>query len=242
MFATTASSADNDARRTLLLATPVPTSSLMERSILEIYRHALEPLNYSLKLRRCEPMRCTLLANHDQVDGELMRYRSYGKLVPNMVRVEASPITMAWAAFTTVKELKLQNWQQVANSGLTIGYMAGIPYVAENLNQRVASSQLIKLRHWQEGLEKLRTEEINIYIGAESLVNKLLTLSENRHIHHAGVVGKIPLYTYLNKKHSDLATALSLKLEQMKIDGVFDLFRQPSSLKIPEKSHSVNKK
>ena len=210
----------------LTLATPVTVSNPYFKWLREIYRSALNQLGYRLVIRQCEPMLCTQLANLGKVDGELTRYAGYQSLVPTLIRVSESPFDTAWSAFTIDKNLKIENWQQIHDSQLTIGYLAGLPYLAQNLITEKAESRVTKVRHWRVGVNHLKTGKIDLYIGADALVTPFLSVPEYSQIYRAGVISSIPLYAYLNQKHGQLAIKLSAIIAEMKSNGrIEELFQ-----------------
>ena len=210
----------------LVLVTPAPVTNFVVQRATAVYDEALRKLDYSLEIRRCEPILCTLLANRGEVDGELMRAAMYQSLVPDLVKLTESGLSIRWAAYSVDKELRLQNWQHIRHSGLRVVFLAGLPYLESKLSGGVAGTQLTKVRHWSLGLDRLKRGEADIYVGSDAVVGAFLDRPEYDGIYRAGIIDTLPLYLYLNKKYAKLAAELSLVIAEMKEEGQIDKIYQ----------------
>ena len=148
--------AEGENQKHLVLVTPGPKTNLDIQWAMAVYGEALGKLDYSLEIRRCEPMLCTLLANRGEVDGELMRAAMYQSFVPDLVKLTEAGLSITWSAYSVDKQLRLENWQHIRDSGLNVVYLAGLPYLERKLSGGNAGTQLTKVRHWTLGLDKLK--------------------------------------------------------------------------------------
>ena len=171
-------------------------------------------------------MLCTLLANRGEVDGELVRSAMYQSFVPNLIKLKESGLSIRWSAYSVDKELRLQSWQHIRDSGLKVVYLAGLPYLERKLSGGNAGTQFTKVRHWTLGLDRLKKGVGDIYVGSDEIIAAFLGGPEYNGIYRAGIIGTLPLYLYLNKKHDQLAAELSLIIARMKEQGQIDKIHQ----------------
>ena len=226
LFSHLAIAAESENRNNLVLVTPSPPTNLDARWATEVYSTALHKLGYSLEIRRCEPMLCTLLANRGEVDGELLRAAMYQSFVPELIKLTEPGLSLTWSAYSMDKQLGLQSWQDIRDSGLRVIHLSGVPYVEKKLSGGVVGTELTRVRHWRLGLDKLKRGEADIFVESEGVINSFLESPEYDGIYRTGVIEMMPLYLYLNKKHRHLATKLSLVLAEMEAEGQTDKIRQ----------------
>ena len=206
----------------LVLATPGSSSNLYIRWATAVNRMALKQLNYTLTIRHCEPLHCSDLAKQGAIDGELVRHASYQKYAPELIRLNVSLFNSTWAAYGTNLSRRFNSWSELSNSRLKTGYMRGSAFVPDHMTDRASETQLVKIRHWKNGLVSLRKGDLDLYIAPQEIMVEDLKLAENRAIHLVGVIDKQPIFTYLNQKHSDLAVKLSLVIAEMKKRGAIE--------------------
>ncbi len=220
LFFCISTTAAPDDKKLLVLVSPLPAGSWYVQWVTEVYEKALGKLGFTLAVRPCQPRLCTELAREGEVDGELMRAAIYQSLVPDLLRLEESWVPITWSALSNDKNLKLTSWSQVRNSGLRIEYLDGLPYLDSHLAPTSPATQVAKVGHWTIGLKRLVRGEVDVYIGSDEILGAYLDHPDYKGLYRAGVIERLQLYVYLNKKHEKLAGDLSSVLTEMQADGV----------------------
>ena len=90
----------------------------------------------------------------------------------------------------------------------------------------VNKKNLSEVGHWSQGLKKIIAKRTDIYVEVERTVLRALKTDEfkNENIKIAGVMEKVDLYTFLNKKYANLVPQLAAILKEMKKDGTIKNF------------------
>lgn len=210
----------------IVLATIAPPDNFYAKWAEAVYGKALLSLGYKLQMRRCSPTLCTQLASHGEVDGEVLRAYAYQRVAPNLVRVEESALPLTWAAFATDDSIEITSWQAARDSGLRIAFVKGLPYLEQRFNGVASGTRVSKVGHWSVGLNKLNRGEIDVFVGADEVAGSYRQRPVYGRIHRAGTIESMPLYSYLHKKHANLAEKLARTLGEMKAQGEIEYFFQ----------------
>ena len=212
-------STPSDATKLLTLACHSPDSTYHLQRAKAIFGRALAHLGYDLTIRRCEPNLCTQLANHDLVDGELLRVAVYQERVPTLFMVEEPTLFATWSAYSLSRTIQVRDWQQIIDSDYRISYLAEIPFLDHHLLGKVPQKRLVKIKHWMAGLNSLRSGKADILISADQVDSTSIENSQQFHFQKTPLSKAVPLYTFLNKKHQQLAKDRAAIMVKMKTNG-----------------------
>ena len=184
-----------------------------------IYQRAFDRLGVKLEMITCEPLECALNVRRGLVDGELARSVYFAEKFPELVRVEEPALSIVASAFSTSPMIAVDGFSSLRNSGYRVAYMRGYFLLDNELEKLKQDVVLVKVAHWKDGLKKLSSGEVDVFVGVEKTV--LLEMARNRHsrIRKAGEVSRIPVHAYLQKRHDHLALQLSDMIKQMKQNG-----------------------
>lgn len=230
LWANTLFSTPSDATKLLTLASHSPDSTYHLQRAKAIFGRALAHLGYGLTIRRCEPSLCTHLANHNRVDGELLRVAIYQKRVPTLFMVEEPTLSVTWSAYRLNRTVQVRDWQQIIDSDFRISYLAEIPFLDHHLLGKVPQKRLVKIKHWMAGLNNLRSGKADILISADHVDSTSIENSQQFHFQKTPLSKAVPLYTFLNKKHQQLAKDLAAIMMKMKANGEISAIEQALSI------------
>lgn len=165
-----------------------------------------------------------------RIDGTFFRIAEFGRLYPNLVRVDEPLFEAGFCAYAKDEGLKggvslesLQNW---TGKGLAIGYTRGI-MATELLLAKTGLKKRHRLfamtDHFQ-CLRMLQEGRVDLVIGTSQLVEDVLERKKmwSSGIYRAALLDSRVGYIYLNAKHIDLAPRLEEAIRQSKFDGSFE--------------------
>jgi hypothetical protein len=207
---------------------PRVESSVLRSPLESVYVEALSRLGVSVSFIGCTPAACGKYVTSGKADGELARAAVYEEIYPELLRVEESILEIRASVFSADAKLKLDNWDDIIESDNRVAYMTGNYLIHQKLKGKISTRNMVHVKHWTEGLDKISNQQADIYIGVESTV--LQDIKQNqRPIHLIGQLEVVEVFPYFNKKHKTLAKSLAEKLREMKKDGT--LKKLLSSLK-----------
>ncbi len=192
-----------------------------------VYREAFRRLGLGFAHRQYPTLRCGVMANNGEVDGEPARVGNYANAYPNLIRVEEPVLTLKTAAFAGNPSLSLNGWDSLKNTPYRVEYLKNSVNTERELSQRVPAERLSDVGTISQGLKKLQAGHTDIFVGTEAIVMRILAREsfKDKGIHQVGVMQEITLYPFLHKKHSPLAPKLAEVLRQMKAEGVFEQYQ-----------------
>jgi hypothetical protein len=192
-----------------------------------IYREAFRRLGYNFKYLAYPARRATVLSDHGDVDGEIHRVADYGKVHPNLVRVDEPHFSARFAAYASRPLAVSDGWDSLAQTRYRIEYRMGNLKCETELPPRVDAARLSTVASAALGLRKLAAGRTDLYIDGELMVEGLLRSPEFRStsIHQVALMDQINGYAFLQLKHKALAGRLSATLARMKKEGVIEAYR-----------------
>jgi hypothetical protein len=156
------------------------------------------------------------IAGAGEVDGEPARIYTYGESHPNLVRVNEPGYHMNDRAYTTNTSIGVLNgWNILKEKDYSIAYARGMKISRDNLANAVKPERLNDISTAYQGLQKLATKRLDLYIDDDSVTTPLLNSNslELQEIRVAGLMETTPLYMYIHKKHRELAPKLAEVIE-----------------------------
>jgi len=197
---------------------PRAEGSAVRRALESVYRESLNRLGVSVSFKGCTPASCGKYVTNGAVDGEMARALFYNTIYPELVRTNEKVFSVNISAFSTNSSLKFNSWDDFSNSKYKVAYISAYYLIDKNILKRMSSSNIIYVKHWADGLQKLSGNLADIYIGVERTVLNELSGNESN-IHKIGTLETLDLYPYFNKKHKLLSDKLAQTLKEMKKDG-----------------------
>jgi hypothetical protein len=211
----------------LIIGSPVPENSpdgLFQKLLIsEIYRR----VGVKATIKYYPMKRCSYLANRGDIDGETERVYNYNTMFPNLIRVESSTRAFTFAVYAG-KPLHLagEGWGMLKDTPYNVEYQRGVKKAQEKLTELVPSGNLSETNLVEHGIKKLITGRTDLFVTFEHWIKTGLHTEEFRghSIHQVGILEEAPLYTYLHKKHRELAPKAAEVLKQMKADGILETY------------------
>lgn len=190
----------------------------------EIFRH----LGIKVEFRDYPSKRASMEADAGNVDGEPARPYQYTDEYQNLIRVEEVIFNIAYAAFSAQASIpQLNGWESLRGTHYKVEYMRGIRTTESNLSRVVKKENLSDVTEPVQGLKKLISERVDLFVDNESVILTLLQTPEfkNSKIRMVGVMDSVPLYPYLHKKHAALAPKMVEIIKAMKAEGLIEQYR-----------------
>lgn len=195
-----------------------------------IYAEAFRRMGVPLEVASYPTARLPLLLERSLIDGEMARALVYGKLHPNLVRVNESVLVGAFALYTSKPELRLGDLKDLLTSSLRVEYRLGVLSCEAAMKAAVSGERLSTIATTRQGVEKLLRDRTDVYCDIDLAVLNVLYgpplpgVGALRTLMQIG--DPAPLYPYLNPKHADMAVRLAAVLKQMKQEGVVEQYRK----------------
>lgn len=214
----------------LVMATMLePQSTSAGRWLGLIYTEAFRQLGVAVEIRRFPAARATAEAVAGNIDGELARVYGYAAMHPSLMRVPEAPFSASNAAYTRHPAIHLPDgWESLRGTGYRVDYRFGYPVVRQRLAAVLPPGSFNGVLNAELGLRKLAVGRSDLYIDTAEVIDPMLASPEFMHagIRRAAVMERMPIYSYLNKKHEKLAMRLSAVLKKMRDSGQVEQLRQ----------------
>ena len=203
-----------------------PAQQPLYRFYERLYGEAFRRLGYQFAYQVYPSKRASVMANAGEVDGEPQRLRDYAVSYPNLIRVNEPSFTNRVLAFATNRAIQLDGWDSLRGTPYRVDYRLGSVVAEQELRGRVPSQQLSGVPTAIQILKKLKSRHTDIYVDMEWAVLPVLQTEEFKGsgIVTVGVMSSNLSYPFVHKKHALLAPKLADVLQQMKKEGVYDLF------------------
>lgn len=194
----------------------------------QLFSEAFKRLDIEYEYKFYPPKRGSKMADHGQVDGETNRAYSYAKHHPNLIRIDQPVYNTGIIAVVTSPDLRLNTWDSLKGTKLKVNYRDGIMIAHHNLRERVPRDNLETVKSAKQGLKKLLTGRIDVFVDTESTLAPMLLSGqyESEKLWVAGVMEHITVHPYLHIKHRDLAEKLEATLEKIRAEGLHREFRE----------------
>lgn len=204
-------------------------STISGRWLRRIFGEAFKRVGVALEITVASTKRLSALSDDGSIDGEFLRVYGYGAAHPNLVRVEESAFSVVFALYTANPSLRLARLEDLATLRGNGEYRRGLLVCESRLKQLLPDNRLTDVNTTEQGLKKLLAGRSDFLCDIDVAVNNELASPDFR-----GVTGirklidldnPLPLHTYLQKKHADLAPRLAAVLKQMKAEGLIERYR-----------------
>ncbi|MCP3892916.1 MAG: amino acid ABC transporter substrate-binding protein [Desulfobulbaceae bacterium] len=189
------------------------------------YTEIFKRLDVKLKIKYFPMKRASVEADVGRVDGEALRIYSYAAIHPNLVRVEEYLLSEKIVAYVNrsseIRELK--GWDSLLNTSYRVNYIRGSKICGDNLTRVVNKENLYTITNAIQGLRKLSTNRIDVYVASEPSVVSFISDPQNDlygKIRKAGLMESINLYMYVHKRHKALAPQFAEIINNLKDESL----------------------
>jgi len=156
-------------------------------------------------------------ANAGIEDGEIYRAPGFEKDYPNLVQVPEKVMDFELVAYTNRADLRVRNWDDLAP--FSVGHITGWTAVERNLG---AVRQVTTVRDSGQLIPMLASGRVDVVVLGRSEIFL-------RRARDAGLVlraiepplARLPMFTYLHRRHEALVLPLAAALAEVKRDGTW---------------------
>jgi len=196
-----------------------PLSNSLNTGFLDqLLKLALENLGYHLKREQLPAERALRDVNQGKLDGEFLRIDGLQYKYRNLVKVDEKIIDMDFVVFSTQPIDTTQGWMGLRP--YNVSFLGGWKVIERNIPKEAHITKVNMPQQLFHMLYKNRTDVI-IYERWSGL--NLLTNDPRYHEiqMYMPPLASRPMYSYLNKKHANLAEKLALAIRQLKQNGTY---------------------
>lgn len=190
-----------------------------------IYTEAFKRLQVPYTLIRCDFIKCAYLVSSGIADGALTNTLDFQLRIPSLIRVKESAITAKIALFSTLQTQPPEDLTTYLADKKIVA-LSGHFFVINRLKEISLDLDVTPAEHWLHALSLLNAGKVNVYIGAQENTLEKLRNKKWAHIKMVGNFASVPLYTFFNPRHKNLASDLNQVLKKMKQDGTTQKYTQ----------------
>ena len=211
----------------IVMATMHPSDSYEGKLSRMIYQEAFKRLGIELRIEEYPAPRATAMAEHADVAGELTRSYEYQSVVKNLIRVEEPLFEFRIAGFARKPIIQLNGWDSLKGTSLRINYRRGLKDLEQRLPELVNMQLVESLTRPEQGVKKLISDRIDLYIDIADEVMMLLATPEFKtaDIQDVGTLKTSTTHGYMHTTYQELVPKLETVLKQMKQKGLIEQYR-----------------
>lgn len=219
------------AEKIVLVSSEDTKASFYGRWLDLIYTEVFRRLGYEFQYDGYPGGRAPIMAEDGEVDGEIHRGLEYEKTTKNLLRVPEPSILITYMAYAVTPGIVLNGWDSLKNTSYTVEYRRGAKIPETALPAVIDAEKLSDITTAEQGLKKLITGRIDIYIEQEAVALETLkeldaTEFNTKSVYAAGIMFTGESYVYLHKKHADLLPKIADTLKIMKQEGVIERYKE----------------
>ncbi|MCJ8339094.1 MAG: transporter substrate-binding domain-containing protein [Pseudomonadales bacterium] len=191
--------------------------------IVPILTEAFKRNGIKFKALHHPSLRSLLYSSTGFLDGELHRIYDFHKVsggqYPDLIRIESKMLTV-WLAVFATKKIKFETWADL--KGHTVAYSRGRKNLEKTLPQYLPADKIIAANNDTHAFKMLSEGSVDLVISESRLGDDLLeAYSLFSNITKINKIYPTRIYSYMHKKHQQLAADIALTIEQMKEDGSY---------------------
>lgn len=205
--------------REIVLSTFEITNQL-EVTTEKVMREAYRRLGYSLKVIKFSGERAIWTANNGMVDGELFRVDGIDKKYKNLIKIPLSISEIDLVVFAKGKDFRVTGWDSL--SPYVVGYRKGIKAVEHNLIKGLKTEPVTT---YKQAFLKLDSGRTDVVIASRTA--GMETIRDNQLQGISALeppLMQLKIFHYLNKKNQDLVLPLTEILQQMRSEGLIEVY------------------
>ena len=194
-----------------------PTALLADLSI-AVLQSAYDKLGVAVRFEGYPLLRSLALANAGAIDGDAMRIAEASEQYTNLLRVDVPINYLEITAYARTPCPTLNQWDDL--QGKRVAYERGVLAI----ERRVKGLATIQTRNKPELFRLLSRGMVDVAVGTGLETDVVLRRSADKDLlcRVSGVLERVPLYHYLNKRHAALAQRLQTQLQAMQRQGEID--------------------
>ncbi|MCJ8297317.1 MAG: transporter substrate-binding domain-containing protein [Pseudomonadales bacterium] len=200
-----------------------PLNQYVPSTIIPILTEAFKRNGIRFKAVHHPSLRSLLYSSTGNLDGELHRVYDFHKVsggkYPDLIRIESELIT-TWLAIYSTKKIPFDNWKDLKE--YKVSYSRGKKILDNLLPRFLPKEQIVVANNDTDAFKMLSDGLVDVVIaGSKTGVDLLEAHNQFSNITKVQNVHPIRMYSYIHKKHQQLAAKIADTLEQMKKDGSY---------------------
>jgi len=201
-----------------------PLNEYQPSIIVPILTEAFKRNGFRFKAVHHPGLRSLLYSSTGSLDGELHRVYDFhevsGGKYPDLIRIE-SEMLIVWRGVFATKEIKFETWDDL--KGYRIAYTRGRKSMEKILLQFLLTKQIIVCDNDIQAFKMLSKGLVDLVLtGSRGGDNLLEKHSQFSNITKLKEISPVRIYSYIHKKHQQLAAKIAETIEQMKKDGSYE--------------------
>ena len=168
-------------------------------------------------------LRSLLHSSSGNLDGELHRIYEFHKVsggqYPDLIRIESEMLTI-WLAIFSTKQMKFDTWDDL--KGHTVAYSRGRKNLEKILPLYLSAKKIVPANNDTHAFKMLSEGLVDVVVSENRLGENLLAGQQQfSNIRKVTKIYPTRIFSYMHKKHRQLAEKIAATLEQMKQDGSY---------------------
>jgi hypothetical protein len=215
---------------TLVLGTARPDGNYAGVLLRRLHQEAFRRLGVPVEVKTLPTARLSIELASDKIDGDVSRPWAFADTQPNLIRVDEPILHIAFALWAVHPHKVLQRLDQLQESGLSVAFTRGVVECEQSLKTLLPPHRVIDTTTTVNALNLLHRGRVDLHCGPDIAI-----LSDAGNPEFVGLPTPIklfnlgepmPLYLYLQRKHSTWVPKLLGILKKMKTDGSMDQIRR----------------
>lgn len=213
----------------LTLGTSSPEHIFIGAYLRKIYRELARRTGVGIDIITLPLARLSLEVANDKLDGDSARALAFGQAQPQLLRLDEPIMDVQLALWATNPRVKLARLEDLGASGYAVIYPRTVLICENALKPLLPPERLTDINSTIQGIEMLhyaRTAllcslDVNVisesqeFLPGKPLPQRVLNLGK-----------PLPLYLYLQPRHSALVAPLQQALKRMRQDGAYERLRR----------------
>jgi polar amino acid transport system substrate-binding protein len=200
-----------------------PLNQYVPSIIIPVLTEAFKRNGIRFKAVHHPSLRSLVYSSTGALDGELHRVYGFpsasGGKYPDLIRIESELLT-TWLAIYATKQITFDSWEDLKEH--KVSYSLGKKVLDNILSQLLPKEQILVANSDTQAFKMLSGGLVNVVIaGSRTGVDLLEAHSQFSNIKKVKNVHPIRMYSYIHKKHKQLAVKIADTIEQMKKDGSY---------------------
>lgn len=187
-------------------------------------------MGYDFNMITLPKARVSLELRNGNGDGVIVHNEGYDRGVPNLVRVESVMMVTNISAFSLDPLLELNGWESLRGTGLRVDYIRGMIRSNEVLRSFYPDDLLFIIDDDIQGIERLSWNRSDLLISNSTSIKTIIrseittSILQDKIISENGIMEVVRAFPWITEQNHQLAGELAAQLNEMKRDGVFELY------------------